>query len=96
MIPLINEQITSDGHFPVCGYTVHRLQLFIISLIPELSPLGNQSVIHHYLSSAKKKAPRTFMHTHSQTHTGMAYTQTRAHTPSSADTLEMSLPTLRY
>lgn len=53
--------------------TGHRLRLFI-SLIPELSPLGNQFVIHHYLSSAREKAQRSPVHTHSQIHAGMERT----------------------
>ena len=48
-----------------------QVAAFIISLIPELSLLGNQSVIHHYLSSVQK-APEdsgtcTDLYTHKYT-----------------------------
>lgn len=48
-------------------YTTHRLQPFIITLIPELLLLGNQSVIHHYLSSAQKGPEDSSTHTRKNT-----------------------------
>lgn len=73
--------------------TGHKLQLFITSLIPELSPLGNQSVIHHYLCG---KRPKGVLFTHSQKHTGIDHTNKHKCTQKSADTLEVSLPIPRH
>lgn len=60
-------------------YIAHRLQPFIISLIPQLSLLGNQSVIHHYLSSAQK-SPRGLLHIYIYIH-AHTYTNTQLNSP---------------
>lgn len=59
------ERSRSCGHFLfLCAHT-QRSQVadFVISLKPELSLLGNQSVIHHYLSSTQK-GPTGLRHMH--------------------------------
>ena len=75
----------------LCMYThtAHRLQCFRITLIPEHSLLGNQSVIHHYLSSTQEAPEDSLTYTHSSnsTHVGMGrhvrtkhkHTHTRRH-----------------
>lgn len=77
-----------------------RLHPFKTLLIGEFSLLGNQSVIHHYLSSTEKAPQDLYVHTQIYTHRpssirlGMDVNErvrTRPHTAP-----EVSFRTLRY
>lgn len=78
----------------------HRLFHFITILIAERLLLGNQSVIHHYLSSTEKAPKDLCVHTEiyphrpSSIHLGMDVNE-RVHTHSQTAP-EVSLRTWRY